>query len=80
MPCEQGVAIPEIFRLVNLSRVYGAKKTARGHYEGMINQNRENNLPATACVECDECEPKCPQSIKIMEQLKEAHKLLTAKE
>jgi len=80
MPCEQGVAISEIFRLANLYRVYGAKKTARGHYEGMINQNRENHQPATACIECGQCEPKCPQNIKITEQLKEAHKLLTGEE
>jgi predicted aldo/keto reductase-like oxidoreductase len=25
---------------------------------------------AEACIECDECEPKCPQNIPIREQLK----------
>jgi len=79
-PCPQGVAIPEIFRLANLYRVYGAKKTARDSYAGMIKQNRENHLPATACVECGECEEKCPQNIKVIEQLKQAHELLTADE
>lgn len=79
-PCEQGVAIAEIFRQRNLYQVYGAKSTARKNYAGMIQKDRENNKPATACVECNDCEPKCPQNIKISEQLKEAHELLTSKD
>ena len=58
----------------------GGRKTAREKYAEMIQRDRENNKPATACVECDECEPKCPQNIKISEQLKEAHEMLTSKD
>ena len=77
-PCEQGVAIADIFRQRNLYQVYDAKSAAREKYAQMIQRDRENKKPATACVECGECEPKCPQDIKIMEQLKEAHELLTS--
>ena len=31
---------------------------------------------AEACLECGECEPKCPQNIPIIEQLKETAEAL----
>ena len=31
---------------------------------------------ADACIECGACEDKCPQSIAIIDQLKECQKLL----
>jgi predicted aldo/keto reductase-like oxidoreductase len=38
--------------------------------------NYEN---ASACIDCGECEKKCPQSLPIREQLKETHKTLAGK-
>jgi hypothetical protein len=32
---------------------------------------------ADSCIECGECEPKCPQKIPIIEQLKKAHEILS---
>ncbi|MDP3047293.1 MAG: 4Fe-4S dicluster domain-containing protein, partial [Chloroflexota bacterium] len=32
--------------------------------------------PASACLECGECEPKCPQTIPIVAQLKEVARTL----
>ncbi|MGC9777826.1 MAG: aldo/keto reductase [Candidatus Heimdallarchaeota archaeon] len=32
---------------------------------------------ADACIECVECEPKCPQNIPIIKQLKKAHEVLS---
>ena len=77
-PCPNGVAIPDIFRMANLYRVYGAKSAARSQYAGLIRDKKDDSKPADACVECGKCEEKCPQHIKIMEQLKQAHTLLTS--
>jgi len=79
-PCPQGVAIPEIFRAVNQLRVYGATNAARASYKQLVEENKEDKQPATACVECGECEPKCPQKIEIAQQLEQAHELLACNE
>lgn len=34
---------------------------------------------ADKCIECGECEEKCPQNIPIRRQLAEAHKILGSK-
>ena len=78
-PCPNGVAIPDIFRMVNLHRVYGARAAAAKQYEHLIRKQKDDSKPADACTECGKCEEKCPQHIKIAEQLKQAHQLLTAK-
>jgi predicted aldo/keto reductase-like oxidoreductase len=79
MPCPNGVNIPENFRLMNLHRVWGLTGPARDRYQ-RFGPDRENNLNAGACVECGECEPKCPQKIPIIEQLKETHSALATEE
>jgi predicted aldo/keto reductase-like oxidoreductase len=76
MPCEQGVVIPHIFALMNTYRLYGLKEWARKEYARLGGGHRRKWMPASECIECGQCEEKCPQKIEIMKQLKEAHKLL----
>lgn len=73
VPCPEGVIIPEIFAKYNEARVYGLVESAQRAYAWWTKDGRKL---ADACVECGECEDKCPQRIPIREQLKEAHKLL----
>jgi len=73
-PCLQGVRIPNIFRLANFYRVYGVKDWAQQQYSRM--QSGPWRASVDYCIECGECEPKCPQQINIREELKEAHSLL----
>jgi len=73
MPCPEGVNIPRIFELANLVRLYSLDAHARSRYARL--EKKESD--ASACVECGACEKKCPQKIRIMAQLKEAHKMLT---
>jgi predicted aldo/keto reductase-like oxidoreductase len=73
MPCPQEVNIPEILSDLLRYRVYGLREWARGRYHKL-----ETGYPwipgkkADKCTECGECEPKCPNKIPIISQLKEA--------
>lgn len=72
MPCPNGVNIPVNFRYMNLHKVFGLTEHARGQYNSLSKEERpERGKKAEACIECGECEPKCPQNIPIIEQLKE---------
>jgi len=76
MPCPNGVNIPEIFTIMNYHRVYQITEFAKGAYAeiGKVPWRQFGN--AASCVECGECEKKCPQGIPIIEQLKETHRVL----
>ena len=63
---------------MNMHRVWGLTDHARGMYRHLGPEHREGFLQADACVECGECEDKCPQKIPIIEQLKETHAALGA--
>ncbi len=72
MPCPNGVDIPRNFALMHTHRVYGLTEVARTQYAAMP-ETGESGLRASACLQCGECEPKCPQRIAIMDQLQETH-------
>ena len=74
MPCPNNVKIPEAFRLMNLHRVWGLTDPARERYAEL--GSADPLADASACVECGQCEEKCPQKIPIIEQLKESHRAL----
>ena len=83
MPCPNDVQIPENFRYMNWFRVWGLEEQAKdglrqaepartsGRRGGLI-----KGLKADACLQCGECEPKCPQNIHIIDQLVEVARAL----
>jgi predicted aldo/keto reductase-like oxidoreductase len=77
MPCPNGVGIPQVFSAMNMHRVWGLTEHAKARYGHLGPNHREGLLQADACVECGQCEPKCPQKIPIIEQLKESHAALS---
>lgn len=79
MPCPKDVAIPKIFERYNRGRVYGLWTSARQAYAN-LGQGWDKGARADACVDCGACEKKCPQHLPIREQLKEAHRALSAPE
>jgi predicted aldo/keto reductase-like oxidoreductase len=62
MPCPNGVDIPRNFATLNNGVMYNALEEARRRYE-----RTDIAIRASACIQCQECEPKCPQDIPISE-------------
>ena len=80
-PCPHEVNIPGIFRLWNLMRGYGSSGYSKLEYQKLREQRHWADFPGASaenCVECGECEEKCPEGLPIMEDLKRAHADLTA--
>jgi uncharacterized protein len=75
-PCPQEVNIPHIFQKYNEARVYGLWEASRNAYQTW---RWVKGKPADACIECGQCEEKCPQHLPVREQLKEAHEALSKK-
>ena len=80
MPCPNGVDIPANFRLMNLHRIYGLTEYARKQYRRLGERKDKDGNPTPAwaevCVQCGECESKCPQKIPITKQLQEVAEVL----
>jgi len=76
MPCPKGINIPEVFKIMNYHRVYQLTEYAKKTYAEIGKNPWMKYENAAACIECGECEKKCPQGIHIREQLKETHKAL----
>ncbi|MFC1735870.1 aldo/keto reductase [Candidatus Hydrogenedentota bacterium] len=77
MPCPQNVAIADMLRLMNYHRIYGLTKYAQNRYA--MYKTWDLKKDASACIECGECEEKCPQNIEIVKQLKETRGALEVK-
>jgi predicted aldo/keto reductase-like oxidoreductase len=74
MPCPNSVDIAAIFEYYNDAIIYDNPATPRFLYRNLSKEKQADN-----CVECFECEEKCPQAISIPEQLKKAHAWLGKK-
>ena len=76
MPCPSGVDIPSCFELHNGAHIFGDKQVARIMYllrQGGLGDFGESGF-ASQCVECGECEEKCPQGLRVSELLKDVAK------
>ena len=68
MPCPNSVEIAAIFEYYNDAIIYDNPRTPRFLYRNLSEDKQAHN-----CIECFECEEKCPQGISISEQLKKAN-------
>jgi hypothetical protein len=74
LPCPNGVNIPRIFSIYNARSMFGDKRWSHLMYTMSTNETER----ADNCVQCGECEEKCPQDIPVMDKLAEAHHVLSA--
>lgn len=75
LPCPEGVAIPRILTIYNEAIMYNTPDKARMFYSWVKEEER-----ADQCVQCGECEEKCPQGIEIIQWLETAHEMLSGKD
>lgn len=71
MPCPNGIDIPRNFSTFNSGAMYNTWDDARRRYSRMREDAR-----ASACIQCRECEDKCPQDIPISEWMPVVHEVL----
>jgi len=69
LPCEQGVDIVTVFILDKHFTRFGARESARRRYAALP-------VKTDACIECGECEIRCPYELPIREMLKIAREKL----
>ena len=72
LPCPSGVAIPKIFAMYNDAVAFNSWERSRSAY----NDSQWQDQTADLCVECGKCEAVCPQNIKIIQWLADAHTAL----
>ena len=61
-PCTVGISIPSVFLFAGYLERYDLEKWARDRYATL-------GQKASACIECGECEPRCPYHLPIREML-----------
>jgi predicted aldo/keto reductase-like oxidoreductase len=74
MPCPSGVNIPHNLGLYNTAVMYDRLGEMRRWYADTKPGER-----ASACTDCDQCEPKCPQKIPISDWMPRIDQELAAK-
>lgn len=75
-PCPKGIDIPAIFQAYTYHNVYGLSEAAKNAYTRYTDNKENPGATSKDCVGCGYCERKCPQKIKIREELKRVEKVL----
>jgi uncharacterized protein len=83
MPCPNEINIPENFRYMNWHRVWGLTDEAKKAYAKLSVEGtwtpwagKISGRKAEECIQCGDCEPKCPQNIAIVKQLEQVAQAL----
>jgi predicted aldo/keto reductase-like oxidoreductase len=74
-PCPKNIIIPKIFNMYTYHNVYGLTDLAKNEFQDYKKNPDKGALPE-ACVDCGMCEAKCPQHLKIREELNRVVKVL----
>ena len=74
--CPQKIGIPDFFKLMNDICKFGDRqvqmsKNYYNHYTGTLGMGK-----ASACIQCGQCESKCPQHLPIIKYLEDTAEML----
>ena len=73
MPCPNGVDIPVNFELFNYAHLYDDIPVAQFRYSIYLPKSQRSDK----CIDCKECEDKCPQKIEISSWMPKITKMLS---
>lgn len=74
-PCPQNIVIPRIFNMYTYHNVYGLTSVAKNEFNEYKKDHEKAAMP-DACIDCGLCEEKCPQHLKIRQELKRVVEIL----
>jgi predicted aldo/keto reductase-like oxidoreductase len=72
MPCPNGVDIPRNFDIFNYAHLFDDVPGGKFKYSVFLTEDQRSG----SCIECHECEEKCPQKIAISDWMREVTALL----
>jgi predicted aldo/keto reductase-like oxidoreductase len=72
MPCPNGVDIPKNFKIYNDGYMHDDLITSRGSYKRFVGESSQ----AGQCIQCRQCEERCPQKIPIADWMPKVHGVL----
>ena len=81
LPCPENIHIPETLRLRNIAKAFGMVEFGRYRYN--LFSHGGHWFPgeqATACTDCGDCLPRCPERLRIPDLLRDTHDLLLGEE
>jgi len=73
-PCPADIKIPHIFNLFTYHNVYGLTDYSREEMKKYISKSGKT---IKDCIDCGQCEKKCPQNLEIRAKLKQVEEILT---
>jgi predicted aldo/keto reductase-like oxidoreductase len=76
MPCPNGVDIPRNFEIYNLAKLFAKSDRVRKVWYRI---RIPDEAKASVCIQCRECEDKCPQDILVSEWMPRIHGELSEK-
>lgn len=76
-PCPSNIAISKIFKMYTYHNVYELSQLAMNEFNTYINDPNHGKT-SKDCIDCGYCEDKCPQKIKIRQELKRVEEILSS--
>jgi predicted aldo/keto reductase-like oxidoreductase len=74
LPCSVGVNIPKVFSYYNNYFLFDSDHH-RKNVKSMYNSQLTDDEKASNCIDCGECEKKCPQNLPSRKELKKVKTL-----
>jgi len=71
LPCKKKIYIPDMMNYYNELFVFGQRQKTKASYRGNVPEGRG----AKDCIDCKECEERCPQRLDISGMMKKASEI-----